>query len=148
MKFAVIDVDLPSEDCPRDVLLIYNGASTAGEAEKRLCGHWENWKWITKDHEAVLQLVSDASDTYQGFYLDFQPIRKVLLPGTFPYIRAIIVTGYYQFWLQSHTWNAEIMYLTWRVSLYKQTSARMASHQYWSYRKACQLFGSSGVKRI
>ena len=83
MQFAVIDVDLASDNCPRDVLLIYDGAVAAGEAVKRLCGHWENWEWITRDHDAVLRLISDDSDTYQGFYLNFQSIEKNSVTGMF-----------------------------------------------------------------
>ena len=84
MKFEVIDVDQENDGCPRDVLLIYNGNSTAGEEDKRFCGHWENWEWITRDHEAVLKLISDDSDTYQGFYLNFESIDKVLFIGINP----------------------------------------------------------------
>ena len=76
MKFPLIDVDLVSDDCPRDALLIYNGAVAEGEAEKRLCGQWEDWQWITRYHNAILQLISDDSNAYQGFYLNFQSIVK------------------------------------------------------------------------
>ena len=85
MQFTVINIDLASDDCPRDVLLIYNGYMAVGEAEKRICGHWRGWEWITKGNDTVLQLISDESDTYQGFYLNFQSINKVLLPGMLPY---------------------------------------------------------------
>ena len=81
MKFSVIDVDLPSDECPRDVLLIFSGAVADGEADKRLCGHWKNWEWMTNAHEAVLQLISDDSNTYQGFSLTFVSINKLLLTG-------------------------------------------------------------------
>ena len=72
MLFEVIDVDIPSTTCPRDALLIYSGAVAVGEAEKRLCGHLEDWEWISRDNDALLQLISDSSDTYQGFSLDFR----------------------------------------------------------------------------
>ena len=83
MTFVLIDVDLPSDDCPRDFLLIYSGAVADREAEKRLCGHWENWEWIIRGHEVVVQLISDGSDTYQGFHLNFQSLEKMLPQSRF-----------------------------------------------------------------
>ena len=83
MIFAVIDVDLSSDDCARDVLLIYSGSLADGEAEKRLCGHWEDWKWITRDNNVLLQLISDEADTYQGFSLNFESLEKVAHSGMF-----------------------------------------------------------------
>ena len=70
MDFDAIDVDVSSEDCPHDALLIFDG-SLIEEAEKRICGHWRDWKWITSGGEAVIQLISDMSDTYQGFDMTF-----------------------------------------------------------------------------
>ena len=72
MLFAVIEVDVSSNNCPRDVLLIYHNIMGMGEAEVRLCGHLENWEWMTSHNTALLQLISDASDTYQGFELFFE----------------------------------------------------------------------------
>ena len=80
MDFDAIDVDVSSEDCPHDALLIFDG-SLVEEAEKRICGHWRDWEWITSDREAVVQLVSDMSDTYQGFDMSFWPIDIATIPG-------------------------------------------------------------------
>ena len=88
MKFTVIDVDQLIDDCPRDALLIYHGTLVVGKAEKRICGHLEHWEWITRTHDAIIRLISDNSETYQGFNLTFQSIKKALRPGL---LRKIVV---------------------------------------------------------
>ena len=80
LVFEVFKVATWREDCPGDVLLIYDGW-VAEEADQRICGHQDGWEWMTATGEVLLKFISDSTNTDQGFSLQFTPI-KVSPTGT------------------------------------------------------------------
>ena len=81
MFFEFVDVDIYSKGCLRDALLIYNDDFAVGEVEKRFCGNAWEWEWISTGNNAILELISDSSETYRGFKLNFQSFQSSITAG-------------------------------------------------------------------